>query len=79
MLYFYRCECSKNPMKGRKCMHHNVLTKEKKGFILKVLFFISLLLLIGFIYLDSRLLKDAIYFVVVFILFIKFLFIKLYH
>lgn len=66
-------------MKGRYVMHHNTLTDDKKSFITKVIFFLILLSIIALIYLESGVLKDLVYFAIVFILFIKFLIIKLYH
>lgn len=60
-------------------MHHNALTEDKKGFIIKVIFFLALLSLVALMYLESHMLKDALYFVVVLVLFIKFLIIKLYY
>lgn len=66
-------------VKGRKLMHHNALTEDKKSFLIKIIFFIVLLSLVALMYLESGMLKDALYFIVVFILFIKFLIIKLYY
>lgn len=66
-------------VKGRRLMHHNALTEDKKGFIIKVIFFLALLSLVALMYLESHMLKDALYFVVVLVLFIKFLIIKLYY
>ncbi len=60
-------------------MHYNALTEDKKSFAFKIVFFLALLSLIALIYFESRLLIDAVYFAIVFILFIKFLIIKLYH
>lgn len=60
-------------------MHHNALTEDKKSFLIKIIFFIVLLSLVALMYLESGMLKDALYFIVVFILFIKFLIIKLYY
>lgn len=59
-------------------MHHNVLTGNKKGFLLKIIFFLGLLTTIALIYMESKMAIDALYFIVVFVLFIRFLFIKLY-
>lgn len=60
-------------------MHHNVLTEDKKSFVIKVIFFLVLLLCTALIYFESRLLKDALYFGLVLVFFIKYLIIKLYH
>lgn len=60
-------------------MHHNALTEDQKSFLIKIIFFIVLLSLVALMYLESGMLKDALYFIVVFILFIKFLIIKLYY
>lgn len=66
-------------MKGKITMHHNNLTENKKSVFYKAVFFLVLLTFALFIYLESNLLKDLFYFIIVFILFIKFLLIKLYH
>lgn len=60
-------------------MHHNNLIENKKSFFCKVTFFLVLLAFALLIYLESNLLKDLFYFVIVFVLFIRFLLIKLYH
>lgn len=60
-------------------MHHNALTDDKRSFAFKIVFFLVLLSFIALMYLESGLLKDAFYFAVVLILFIKFLIIKLYR
>lgn len=60
-------------------MHHSTSTKDKKSLVVKILFFMILLSFIGLMYFESRLVKDAIYFAIVLIIFIKFLVIKLYH
>ena len=81
MLYFKRCVCSiiKNPTKGRMIMHHNVLTDNKKAFYSKVLFFILLFVLSLLMYIESKLIIDAFYSLVILILFIRFLVVKLYQ
>ena len=79
VIYFYRCACGKNPMKGRKNMHHNMLTDNKKSFIVKVIFFLALLSCVALIYFESGLVKDAVYFMLVLAFFIKYFIIKLYH
>lgn len=60
-------------------MRHNVLVKRSEGFISKTIFFLTLLTSIWFLYKESNLLIDAIYFIIVLVLFIKFLIIKLYQ
>jgi hypothetical protein len=60
-------------------MHHNTLIGNKKGFAVKTTFFLILLFFTGLLYFESRLIKDAFYFAIVLMLFIKFLVIKLYH
>lgn len=60
-------------------MHQSELMENRKGFLIKVAFFIALLMFIGFMYLESNMVLDAVYFVVVLALFIKFLVVKLYH
>lgn len=66
-------------MKGMKTMYHAAeLTGARKSFLLKVAFFIVLLFFAGAMYIESRMLIDAAYFVIVLALFIKFLILKLY-
>lgn len=60
-------------------MHRSTSIKEKKSLVIKIMFFMVLLSFIGLMYFESGLLKDAIYFAIVLIIFIKFLIIKLYH
>lgn len=60
-------------------MHHTELTSERKSFFIKVIFFILLLILVGFMYLESRMVIDVVYFVVILCLFIRFLILKLYR
>ncbi|MEE0700264.1 MAG: hypothetical protein U0M66_06765 [Bacilli bacterium] len=60
-------------------MHQSELMENRKGFLIKVAFFIALLMFIGFMYLESNMVLDAVYFVVVLALFIKFLVVKLYQ
>ena len=66
-------------MKGMKTMYHvSELTGARKSFFLKVGFFVVLLFFAGGMYLESGLLIDAAYFVIVLALFLKFLIVKLY-
>lgn len=60
-------------------MNHKEVLEEKKNFLYKVIFFVMLLVFAGFMYIESNMLIDAVYFGVVLILFIRFLIIKLYH
>lgn len=60
-------------------MNHKEVLKERKNFLYKVIFFVILLMFAGFMYIESNMLIDAVYFGVVLILFIRFLIIKLYH
>lgn len=60
-------------------MHRNKLIENKKSFILKVSFFLILLIFSMLIYLESRRVIDVLYFSVVLVLFIRFLSIKLYQ
>lgn len=60
-------------------MHHTELTSERKSFFIKVIFFVLLLTLVGFMYLESKMVIDVVYFVVILCLFIKFLILKLYQ
>ncbi len=52
---------------------------NNKDFIIKIVFFMALLISVGSLYLSSKLLIDIIYFIIVLILFFKYLWIKLYH
>lgn len=54
-------------------MHHNMLTDNKKSFIVKVIFFLALLSCVALIYFESGLVKDAVYFMLVLAFFIKYL------
>lgn len=60
-------------------MHRKELIGNKNSFLLKVLFFVLLSMFSILIYLESHKLIDIVYFGVVFVLFIRFLYIKLYH
>lgn len=60
-------------------MHHIELTGCKRSVQIKILFFLILLFFIGITYLESNSILDAIYFCIIAVLFIRFLFIKLYH
>lgn len=60
-------------------MHRKELIGNKNSFLLKVLFFVLLSLFSILIYLESHKVIDIVYFGVVFVLFIRFLYIKLYH
>ncbi len=52
---------------------------EINSFIIKVLFFITILIAAAMMYIENRSIVDIGYFFVVFVLFIKFLIVKLYH
>lgn len=58
--------------------HAAELTGTRKSFLLKVAFFIILLFFAGAMYVESKMLIDAVYFIIVLALFIKFLIVKLY-
>lgn len=60
-------------------MRHTKLIGDEKSFLMKVAFFLVLLLFIGFMYLESNMIVDAVYFGIVFTLFVKFLLVKLYR
>lgn len=60
-------------------MQHNNITDERKGNIIKIVFFLALLCSIAFIYFENGTIKDIFYFAIVFIMFIRFLILKLYH
>lgn len=60
-------------------MHHNVIGKEKRSFIIKICFFLVLLLIVGLMYFESKRSMDLAYFVVILSLFLRFLVVKLYH
>lgn len=79
MLYFKRCACSKILRKEDKIMQQNILIHSNKDFIEKVLFFICLLTGIAFLYIESKQILDLTYFVVVFIIFIRYIIMKLYQ
>ena len=66
-------------MKGRKKMDHKEVLEKRRNFLYKVIFFVILLLFAGFMYIESNMPIDAVYFGVILILFIRFLIIKLYH
>lgn len=60
-------------------MNHIDLMGDKKSFLLKITFFVVLLIFAFSMYLESQKLLDAAYLAVVMVLFIKFLLVKLYH
>ncbi len=60
-------------------MHRRELIGNRKGFFIKVLFFLTLLTFSILMYLESHMIMDAIYFGIVLVLFIKFLRVKLYQ
>ena len=60
-------------------MHRKELIGNKNSFLLKVMFFVLLSMFSILIYLESHKVIDIVYFGVVFVLFIRFLYIKLYH
>lgn len=60
-------------------MNRKEVLEERKSFLYKVIFFVVLLMFSAFMYIESNMLIDAVYFGVVLVLLIKFLIIKLYH
>ena len=60
-------------------MRHNVITEDKKSFYIKVIFFICILLFTLFMYFETKMIIDAFYFITILVLFIRFLWIKLYQ
>ncbi len=60
-------------------MHRNKLIKNTKDFIGKLIFFLILLTFSILMYFESHTIIDVIYFVLVCILFFKFITVKLYH
>ncbi len=60
-------------------MHRTELTGNRKGFFIKVLFFLALLSFSISMYLESHMIMDAVYFSIVLVLFIRFLRVKLYQ
>ena len=60
-------------------MRHNVTSDDKKSFIVKTIFFIFILLFSLLMYFETKMIIDAFYFGITFILFIRFLLIKLYQ
>ncbi|MEG2351119.1 MAG: hypothetical protein RSB54_00355 [Bacilli bacterium] len=60
-------------------MNQKELLEVKKSFIIKVSVFLLILIFAGAFFLESRSYLDAVYFAAVFILFTKFLILKLYQ
>lgn len=60
-------------------MNREERVKRRNDILIKSAFFLVLLVSIGLIYLDSHMLIDALYFIGVLILFIRFLIVKLYQ
>ncbi len=58
---------------------HGQEIERKKSFVLKTLFFIIMLVVIAALYIESLHIIDAVYLGIVFLLFIKYLSMKLYH
>ena len=83
MLYFLCCFKSfsgKNLVwKDERKMNHNKLTSIKKSEMFEILLFLIVLVLSLISFFNNHMLVDAVYFVVVLTLFIKFLIVKLYH
>lgn len=52
---------------------------NKKSFIIKLIFFIMILSITLLLYFESTSIMDIVYFIVVFIMLIRYLYIKLYH
>ena len=55
------------------------LNKNTKSIMYKTFFFVFLLIVIAMLYMESRALIDAVYFMVVLTIFIRFIILKLYH
>ena len=55
------------------------LNKNQRSFLIKVCFFIFLLVVVALLYLESKAIIDVVYFILILILFIRFLILKLYH
>ena len=60
-------------------MNHKEVVIERNCFFSKVLFFLVLLMFVGFMYIESNMWIDVIYFMAVLVLFVRFLLLKLYH
>ena len=60
-------------------MHRSELMGSRKDLIIKLLFFALLLVFSVMMYLESRMVIDIAYFIIVAVLFIKFLTVKLYQ
>lgn len=60
-------------------MNRKEVLEERRCFITKVMFFLILLMFAGFMYIESNMLIDVVYFVAVLVLFVRFLLLKLYH
>lgn len=60
-------------------MNRKEVINEKKSFILKVLFLLVLSIFAGCMYIESKMLIDAVYFGFVLVLLIRFIIMKLYR
>ena len=59
--------------------HRIEMVGSIKSFVIKLAFFMALLALTGLMYLESHALLDAVYFIVILTLFIRFIIMKLYQ
>lgn len=60
-------------------MHRSELMGKRRDLVIKLLFFALLLVFSVIMYLESRMVIDIAYFIIVSVLFIKFLSVKLYQ
>ncbi len=60
-------------------MHRSELMGKRRDLVIKLLFFALLLVFSVMMYLESRMVIDIAYFIIVSVLFIKFLSVKLYQ
>ena len=60
-------------------MNRKEILAQRKSFILKVAFLVLLLIFAALMYIESGMVIDAIYFIGVLIILIRFLTLKLYH
>lgn len=58
---------------------HEQKIEHKKSFVLKVIFFATILVIVAALYFESLHIIDAVYFGIVLLLFIKYLIMKLYR
>lgn len=78
-LLLLRSNCGKKIIERKISVNRKERRTEINSFIIKVLFFMTILVATAMMYMKSKSIVDIGYFCVVFVLFIKFLIVKLYH